>query len=217
MRTLLIRSLVVVAAMWLAACQLAVASEARTPLVTVEWLDKNLARDDVVVIDTSAGRAHAAKHIPGAINVDLFAAAIFLSASTSETERRFQSFGIDPARTIVIHDEGASWTATWLYAELHYYGFPTANLFVLDGGLAKWEASGLPVTKEKSAPPKKGEFRITTTRNEERTQLAEFLVASGDRANHVLVDALETPNYYGGAKFFDRAGHVPNAVSLPVS
>ena len=186
-------------------------------LVSVEWLQKNLSREDVLVIDTSPARMYAAKHIPGAVSVDLFATALFLNVPVAEIERRFQSFGIDPARTIVIHDEGGSWTATWLFSELHYYGFPTANLFVLDGGLAKWEASGGALTKEKSPAPRKGEFRVTKTRTDERTQLGEFLVASGDRANHVLVDALETPHYYGGAKFFDRAGHVPNAVSLPVS
>lgn len=186
-------------------------------LVTAEWLKKNLAREDILVIDTSSTRLHKAKHIPGAVSLDLFATALFLNVPVADVERRFQSFGIDPRRTIVIHDEGASWTATWLFSELHYYGFPTAKLFVLDGGLAKWEASGGALTTDASPAPKKGDFRITTTRAEERTQLAEFVAASGDRANNVLVDALETSNYYGGAKFFDRAGHVPNAVSLPVS
>lgn len=186
-------------------------------LVGVEWLKKNLGREELLVIDASPSRAYVAKHIPGAVNVDVFASALFLPVSAADLERRLQSFGIDPARTIVIHDEGASWTATWLFSELHYYGFPTANMFVLDGGLAKWEASGGAVTKEKSPAPAKGGFRIATTRPEERTNLAEFLVASGDRANHVLVDALEATNYYGSSKFFDRAGHVPNAVSLPVS
>src|SRR3546814_3808232 len=70
-----------------------------------------------------------------------------------------QSFGIDPRRTIVIYDEGASWTATWLFSELHYYGFPTAKLYVLDGGLAKWEASGGALTKEASPAPKESEAR----------------------------------------------------------
>lgn len=202
-----------VMALLLAAAQSAWAGN----LVTVEWLQKNLGREEVLVIDTSPTRAYAAKHIPGAISVDLFATALFGDASAPEIERRFQSFGIDTGRTIVIHDEGASWTAPWLFAELHYHGFPTDRLFVLDGGLAKWEASGGALTKEASPAPGKGGFRITATRPEERTLLAQFLVASGDRANHVLVDALEAPYYYGGAKFFDRAGHVPNAVSLPVS
>jgi thiosulfate/3-mercaptopyruvate sulfurtransferase len=48
-------------------------------------------------------------------------------------------------------------------------------------------------------------------------RLPEFLAATGDPANHVVVDALEPPYYYGGAKFFDRAGHVPNARLWPSS
>ncbi|QJR16688.1 sulfurtransferase [Usitatibacter palustris] len=186
------------------------------PLASVEWLQKNLGREDVLVIDTSAGRVYAAKHVPGAVNVDIMGVGLFHKASNADVEKRFQAWGIEPGRKVVIYDEGASWTATWLYSELHYYGFPAADISVLDGGLAKWEASGGAVTKEPT-PRKPGTFRISTTRDDERTNLSEFLVASGDRANYVLVDALETPYYYGGAKFFDRGGHVPGSVSMAVS
>jgi 3-mercaptopyruvate sulfurtransferase SseA len=56
---------------------------------------------------------------------------------------------------------------------------------------------------------------VTQVRDEERVRLPEFLVASGDTANHVLVDALEPTYHFGGSKFFDRSGHIPNAVLLP--
>ena len=46
-------------------------------------------------------------------------------------------------------------------------------------------------------------------------RLPEFLVASGDPANNALVEALEPGQHFGGAKFFDRAGHIPNAIMMP--
>ncbi len=40
-----------------------------------------------------------------------------------------------------------------------------------------------------------------------------MLVAAGDAQRHALVDALEPEMYFGATKFFDRAGHLPHAVS----
>ena len=48
-------------------------------------------------------------------------------------------------------------------------------------------------------------------------RLPEFLVASGDPAHNALVEALEPAQHFGGAKFFDRAGHIPNAVMAPAA
>ncbi len=48
-------------------------------------------------------------------------------------------------------------------------------------------------------------------------RLPEFLVASGDPANNALVEALEPSQHFGGAKFFDRAGHVPHAILMPAA
>src|SRR6185436_12370330 len=53
--------------------QPALAAESTTsPLVGVQWLEKNLKRDDVLLIDASFARMHAAGHIPGSVNVDVF-------------------------------------------------------------------------------------------------------------------------------------------------
>jgi 3-mercaptopyruvate sulfurtransferase SseA len=42
-------------------------------------------------------------------------------------------------------------------------------------------------------------------------------VASGDPANHALVEALDPAQHFGGARFFDRPGHIPNAIMLPTA
>jgi thiosulfate/3-mercaptopyruvate sulfurtransferase len=46
-------------------------------------------------------------------------------------------------------------------------------------------------------------------------RLAEFIAATGDPAGHAVVEALDPDYHFGGKKFFDRAGHVPNAILLP--
>jgi 3-mercaptopyruvate sulfurtransferase SseA len=204
------------AAAFLPGLQPALAAPASaSPLVSVQWLQQN--REDVLLLDASMTPEHKANHIPGAVSVDLFSYGPPMRVATSQMEARIQSWGVSPGKKIVIYDAGGSNMATWLFFELHYHGVPAESLSILDGGLAKWQASGGPVTKEASAPPPKGTFRMTKTREEERVRLAEFVNAWGDRANHALVDAMEPTYYYGAVKFFDRYGHVPNAVMLPGS
>jgi len=186
------------------------------PLVNVDWLDKSLKRGDLLVIDASPGKLHAAGHIPGAVNVDVFTFG-GRQIPVAEMEKLIQSWGVSPGKMIVLYDQGGTYFATSLFFDLYYYGVPAANMAVLDGGFAKWQAAGGAVTKDPTPAPKPGTFRVAKVKEDVRVRLSEFLVASGDPANSVLVEALDPSQHYGAAKFFDRAGHVPNAILSPVA
>ena len=185
-------------------------------LVNVQWLENNLQREDVLLIDASPGQLYAAKHIPGAVNVDVFSFG-GRETSVTEMEQRIQSWGVSAGKKIVIYDEGGTYMATSLFFDLYYHGVPLKDLFVLDGGIAKWQATGGVVTKDVPAAPKRGTFRVTKLNEHVRAKLPEFLVASGDPVNNALVEALEPEQHFGAAKFFDRAGHIPNAISAPAA
>jgi 3-mercaptopyruvate sulfurtransferase SseA len=131
-------------------------------------------------------------------------------------QQRIRSWGVSPSRSVVIYDQGGSYFAPRLYFELLYRGHPPERLHLLDGGVAKWRASGGAVTQDKTAPPPAGSFALRQ-RADVRADLPEVLVAAGDAQRHALVDALEPEMYYGATKFFDRAGHLPHAVSWPTA
>jgi len=180
-------------------------------LVDVPWLQKNLANSEILLIDTSPAKAHAAGHIPGAIHVDMYMSGVHMLPPQA-IETRMQAWGVDPSKKIVIYDEGASSMATWLFFELYHYGFPEDRMHVLDGGFAKWQASGGATTKDATPAPAKGAFKIANVRNEARVRMPELMVAWGDRENNVVVDALDASYHYGDLKWFDRAGHIPNGI-----
>ncbi len=193
----------------------AVAADGNTgQLLAVSWLQRNLQRDDVLVLDASPAQIYAARHIPGAVHVDIFGFG-GREISAAEMERRIQGWGVSPGRTIVIYDQGGTYMATSLFFDLYYHGVPAEDLLVLDGGLAKWQASDGPVTKDPTPAPTPGTFRVAKRNEDVRVRLPEFLLASGDPANNALVEALEPSYHFGGAKFFDRAGHVPHAIMMP--
>ena len=185
------------------------------PLVDAAWLQQALAAGDVLVLDAQPFKLHEAGHIPGAVHVDMFTYGID-EKDTQAMQRRIQSWGVSPGRTVVITDQGGFYLAPRLYYELLYRGHPPERLHLLDGGMAKWRAVGGAVTQDKTAPPPVGSFAVKH-RADVRADLPEVLVAAGDAQRHALIDALEPEMYFGATKFFDRAGHLPQAVSWPTA
>jgi 3-mercaptopyruvate sulfurtransferase SseA len=185
-------------------------------LVTADWLAKNQGRGDILLIDASPGQLHAAGHIPGAVNVDLFSYG-GAELSQAQMEALFQSWGVSPDKQVVIYDQGGAYFAPSLFLDLYYYGFPADKLSMLDGGLAKWKATGGAVTKDPTPAPKAGSFRVVKVRDDVRVELPEVLVASGDPAHNALVEANDAETHFGARAFFDRSGHIPHAIMAPAA
>jgi 3-mercaptopyruvate sulfurtransferase SseA len=183
-------------------------------LVDAAWLQQRLG--EVLLIDASTTRDHLAGHVPGAVNADRYRHGA-QDPTPPQMQERLQSWGVSPGRKVVIYDQGADFMAPRLFYDLYYHGVPVKDLLVLDGGLAAWRAHGGAVVSDATPPPARGTFRVTALRDEARVRLPQFLVASGDPDHHVLIDALGSDHYYGARRLFDRAGHVPHAVSMPSS
>jgi thiosulfate/3-mercaptopyruvate sulfurtransferase len=186
-------------------------------LVDARWLASRLESPDLLVLDASPRSLHNKAHIPGAVPVNVMVVASFgvRDVSVQEIERVYESLGIDPGKKIVIYDQGGGWFGPRLFFQLRYHGFPLQNLAILDGGMAKWQAEGLPVSQEATPAPKGGGFKIAKFEEQERTRPPELLAAAGDRQGSVLLDALGPEYHYGAAAFFNKAGHIPNALLMP--
>lgn len=184
-------------------------------LVNVNWLEKNLKNADVLILDASPAQIYTAKHISGAVSVDIYTWYGLQEMPPADMEKFFQSWGINSGKKIVMYDQGGTMLATGLFYSIYYYGFPAKDLFILDGGLFKWEEAGLPVTKDVTPVPKKGSFTITKLNQEVKVNLPEFLTASGDPANNVLLEALGADWHFGEVLAFDKAGHIPHGILLP--
>ncbi|MBZ5538346.1 MAG: hypothetical protein LAO31_20530 [Acidobacteriia bacterium] len=185
-------------------------------LVNVKWLEKNLKNPDVLILDASP-QSYAAQHIPGAVSANIYQLFSYGvgGAPIPETEQLFQSWGVSSGKRIVMYDPGGTMLATRLFFDLYYHGFPAKNLFILDGGLFKWQKEGLPVTKDPTPAPKNGTFKIEKLNEDVEVELPEFLTGSGDTAKHALVEALEPGWHFGEIHPFNKAGHIPNGILAP--
>src|SRR5207302_4685447 len=107
--------------------------------------------------------------------------------------------------------------ATTLFFSFYYHGYPAAELFILDGGLFKWQKDGLPVTKEPTPASKPGTIQLSKLKQEDdaRAELPEVLTASGDTTKNVLVEALTPDYHFGQLNFFGKGGHIPTGIMAP--
>lgn len=183
-------------------------------LVTVEWLERSIDQKNVLLLDASMAQQYAVEHIPGAVNADVFGYG-GKEVSAEIAERRYQSWGISADKTIILYDRDRPMMATRLFFDLYESGFPKQNLFILDGGLTKWKAMGKPVTAEPTPHPKAGSFKIRKPNHSISAKLPEFLTATGDRQNNVILEALDAQWHYGELQMFSRPGHIPHSIFIP--
>ncbi|MBL8343657.1 MAG: hypothetical protein JNL30_19465 [Rubrivivax sp.] len=212
-------------AAWTPAARAQAGAEApRGRLVDPAWLMQALksaaaapgaTASTLVVLDAQPAPLHAAQHIAGARHVDVFAGGA-RPPGPAEMEQRFQALGLHPGTRIVVYDQGGDFFAPRLFYDLVLHGVPESDVYLLDGGLARWRAAGGEVTKEPTAAAARGSLRVSRVREELRTQLPEFLTASGDPRGNALLEALEPAWYYGATAWFGRGGHVPHAQMTPV-
>jgi 3-mercaptopyruvate sulfurtransferase SseA len=127
----------------------------------------------------------------------------------------FQSWGLRADRDVVLCDPGGSALATRLFFSLFFHGFPAERLHILDGGLARWQALGFPVTQAVPPAPRPGTFTPQRLRHDCRAGVAEVVAASGDPARNVLLEGLTPEWHFGKVMTYERRGHIPHARMLP--
>lgn len=191
-----------------------------TPIVTSDWLEKNLA--EVKIIDIRKADEYREGHVPGAINVMYGALAIKKSNLDNEMPQAddladiLNAAGLTSKSKVVVYNkvdnimERANMTRiaqTLLYAGI-------ANVAVLDGGWNKWTADQKPVAKETAAvQPGNETFLFNSKIIVEQKQVLERY------GKALLVDTRDPEFFFGAAKlpFVERFGRIKGAVLLPSS
>ena len=127
-----------------------------TPLVTVEWLHKNLKNPDLIILNASQPENKHAENenlfqlqIPGARWVDLKNQFSDVNSSFPNTfpnvqifETAAQVLGITNKSKIVVYDNLGAYTSPRIWWMFKAMGHPYIS--VLDGGLDAWKRAGLP-------------------------------------------------------------------------
>ena len=118
-------------------------------LAEADWLSTHLTDSAVRVIDVRSEKDYAHGHIPRAVNLNGFSLGGLRTGSEMPNPAAFARLvgllGIDESISVVIYDTTGPMAGMVAWAFL-YYGHPDTRL--LDGGLTKWTAEGLPLSTE---------------------------------------------------------------------
>ena len=177
------------------------------------------------LLQSGAGRAaYAESHLPGAVYADLdYDLAV---PATPRSGRhplpdpaafgaRLRSWGVDDDSLLLAYDESnGMWASRFWWMAAKWLGHP--HVAVLDGGLRRWRALGLPLTAVIAPPRPAGNF--SPRLNEAAVVDAEITARAAVHAQSRVLDARAPERYRGEVEPIDAvAGHVPGARNHPSS
>ena len=193
-------------------------------LVSTDWVAEHLADPNVRIVESDEDvLLYEMGHIPGAINLD------WHTDLQNQVERDFLDKagfeallgknGIANDTTVVFYGDRNNWYATYAYWLFKYYGHPDVR--VMNGGRAKWEAEGRPMTREVPTYP---EATYTAQEPDERIRAyRDDVLRQVKSGAPALVDVRSLPEYTGEVLHMagyaqegaQRGGHVLGAKSIP--
>jgi thiosulfate/3-mercaptopyruvate sulfurtransferase len=191
-------------------------------LVTTEWLAEHLDDANVAVVESDEDiLLYETAHIPGAVKVDWHTELNDPITRDYVDGERFAQLmrekGIGRDTTVVFYGDKSNWWAAYALWVFSLFGHPDVRL--LDGGRAKWEAEGRPMTTDaaRRAPAEypvvqRDDSRIRAFRDDVLGHLGQPLidVRSPDEFSGKLLHMANYPQE--GAM---RGGHIPGARSVP--
>lgn len=189
----------------------------RGALISTDQLAARLATDSVTVVDLRSDlNAYLADHLPGAVylhyenlrvSADGVPAGVLPQSAYAEIWSRI---GVRRDRPVVIYASGdaQNFNATflaWLLA-----GFRQSEVYVLDGGYAKWAGEGKSLTRLYP--------EIATVKYASDPYLLDLI--EGEHVQHMLgqqgvalLDVRPADQYAGTAGAQVRRGHIPGAIN----
>lgn len=201
---------------------------ARSPLVSTEWLAEHLAAPDVRVADASwylpqanrdAKAEYAAAHIPGAVFFDIddlsdeTSALPHMLAPAPKFASRLRKLGLGDGNLIVVYDGAGIYSSPRAWWMLRSMGH--RDVAVLDGGLPKWRREGRPVEDMLAHPyPRHFTPRQNHALSRNLGQMLDVLRARSAQ----IVDARSAPRFAGREQEPRpgvRPGHIPGSVNVP--
>ena len=125
-------------------------------IISTTELNSLLHHDEVLIIDTRSFKEYSNGHIPGAVNLDLFAFHWIdttlegIENFNKQTETIFSFIGVTNKKKIVFYDQISGMLAARGVWMLTYLSHP--DVVMLDGGMEKWQKENRHVDSKQNKP-----------------------------------------------------------------
>ncbi|MFO7760544.1 MAG: sulfurtransferase [Thermodesulfobacteriota bacterium] len=203
-----------------------VASAGVRPVITTEYLAKNLADPDLLIIDTRTEADYGLGHVPGAVNIPYEEWHLhseeddcFLVTEEADLVELLRKKGLNNNSRVVVYDHGKIFSDVtrggFVYWVLRSRGHE--NVSYLNGGFSKWTFEGRMIDNKRPVM-KTGDFSAGKTAKA-RVIGFEQLQEAVEAGDAVLVDCRSSEQHFGASKRADisQFGHIPGSLSLPAT
>ena len=193
-------------------------------LVSTEWLAEHLDDESLRILECDEDvLLYEVAHIPRAQkldwHVDLNDPVIRDYVSREQFQELLRRLGIDESTPVLFYGDKNNWWASYAFWVFRLFGFDNAML--LDGGRAKWEAEGRPMTTERSSFARSSYDAPPRSDSEIRAFAEDALEQSN--ASRPLVDVRSPQEFTGERTHMPdypqegtlRGGHIKGARSVP--
>lgn len=201
------------------------------PVVSISFLNQHLLDEDVRVIDGSmhlpgsdrnALEEYSSAHIPGAVFFDIDEHSSdsdlpHMLPTAEQFAKAAGSLGIRSDHRIVVYDAVGLFSAARVWWMFKHFG--ASHVYVLDGGLPAWRASGYETT-DQSVQSSSAEFIVNSTEQWRQMRVvdAAAVLQASENESATILDARAAKRFTGEAKEprkWLRSGHIPGSLSCP--
>ena len=193
-------------------------------LVSTDWVAEHGSDANVRLIEVDVDTAaYEQGHVAGAVGWN-WQSQLQQSVrrdviTKAEMEQLLGSAGVGNDTTIVLYGDNNNWFAAWAFWQIRYYGHGDVKL--MNGGRAKWEAEGRPMTTD---VPSYAAANYTAQEPNESIRAYRDQVLAGVSAGNIALVDVRAPAEFSGELLApanlpqegsQRGGHIPGAANVP--
>ncbi len=193
-------------------------------LVTTEWVAEHGGDANVRLVEVDVDTAaYEQGHIAGAVGWNwqsqLQQPVRRDLASKEEIELLLGGSGIGNGTTVILYGDNNNWFAAWAFWQLKYYGH--GDVRIMNGGRAKWEAEGRPLTTDTPSYPAAA---YSASDGDQSVRAYRDQVLALVNAGSVSLVDVRSPAEFSGELLApptapqegsQRGGHIPGAANIP--
>ena len=193
-------------------------------LVTIEWVAEHGGDANVRLVEVDVDTAaYEQGHIAGAVGWNwqsqLQQPVRRDLASKEEIEQLLGGSGIGNGTTVILYGDNNNWFAAWAFWQLKYYGH--GDVRIMNGGRAKWEAEGRPLTTDTPSYPAAA---YSASDGDQSVRAYRDQVLALVNAGSVSLVDVRSPAEFSGELLApptapqegsQRGGHIPGAANIP--
>lgn len=182
-------------------------------IIQSDALAEILENKNLIIVDTRSFKEYSEGHIPGSVNLDLFAFHWIDTTSDGiknfnrQTKMLLSFIGITPEKKVIFYDDVSGMLAARGVWMLLY--FSHNDVSILDGGIKKWKKENLPLeTKLNGFQPSKFSGKVNPD------VISGFEYIKENLYTAKIIDARSEGEYNGTIIRAAQSGHVPNSINI---